>query len=63
MFLYHFRKRDSAKLMARYIRSTFAQDQKYISQYVQILKDVGKILDMPTLLLCIFKPKTDKIQN
>ena len=27
------------------------------------MKQIGKFLDMPTLLLCISIPKTDKIQN
>ena len=55
-------KGDTAKLMPRYVRSTYKEYQDSIIWYCQFGKQIDKFLDMPTLLLCTFKPKTDKTQ-
>ena len=46
VFLNHFGKRDSAKSMTRYIRSTYKEDQKSLSQYLQFGKHIREFLDM-----------------
>ena len=46
--------------MARYVRSTFARDQKQISQYFQFGKQIRELLNMPALLLPFIDVKLTK---
>ena len=55
-------KRVTAKLMPRYIRSTYKEYLKYIICHSQVGKQIGNFLDMLTLFLYIYKLKIDKIQ-
>ena len=50
-------------MTGRYVRSTFVEDQREFVEHLQIGKQIGKLLDMPTLFLCIYRAKIDTDEN
>ena len=61
----YFGKRDIAKIDGKVYTINFCPGSEIVCPTFSIWysKQIRELLDMPTLLLCISRSKTDKIQN